>query len=237
MFNQVRLVRASEDIVEQIKEAVFSGKLLPGDRLPSERDLVHEFGVSRVTIREAIRTLEASGILRVKVGVNGGAFVAEPSTEHVRESLTMLVKRQKATLQEIAEARRVVEIAIAGMAALRADESDIEAMERALAAYRQAITDNDSGTPPSLEFHAALAKAAKNPVLLPTVESLQFAISDALDGAGMPQEAIQANLELHRAILEAVRRRDSVEARRLIETDLDRFDKVLERILEQGEKT
>src|SRR5437899_4764212 len=94
MFTPVRQSRASGEIVSQIERAIFAGELHAGDRLQSERELAEQFGVSRITVRDALRVLEARGLIRVKVGATGGAFVAR-SEEHTSElqSLRHLVCR------------------------------------------------------------------------------------------------------------------------------------------------
>ena len=232
MFTPVKVVRASEDVVEQIKEAVFSGKLLPGDRLPPERELVLEFGLSRVTIREAIRMLEAAGIIQVKTGANGGAFVTEATPKIVTDSLTTLLKLRRATLLELSEARMVVETAIAEMAALRADDDDLAALERAVEHTRRAIDHNGSYASASLEFHTALAKAAKNNVLLSTVISFRDPLNDALNDLGVIQEMRLLALEQHKKLCDAIRRRDAIAARHLMEAHLQYFDERLRQAIE-----
>lgn len=232
MFTPVKVVRASEDVVEQIKEAIFSGRLSPGDRLPPERELVREFGLSRVTIREAIRKLEAAGFIRVKTGASGGAFVAEATSEIVTDSLTTLLRLQKATLQELSEARKIVETAIVELAALRADDDDIAALEKAVEHTRQAIADNRPHAPASLEFHTALAKAAKNRVLLSTIHSFHAPLNEALEKIGLTPEGPALALEYHQKICDAIRRRDSIAARRLMEVHLQQFQERLQQVIE-----
>ena len=81
MFNPVSLARASQAIVDQIRLLIQDGHLSAGERLPSERDLCERFGVSRVTVREALRILEAGGLVTVKVGARGGAYITSPSSD------------------------------------------------------------------------------------------------------------------------------------------------------------
>src|SRR5262245_7819270 len=79
MFTKVRVGRVSEEVVKQVQEAIFSGELKPGDRLPPERELAEQFGLSRMSVRDALRTLESSGLVKIKVGSSGGAFIREPN--------------------------------------------------------------------------------------------------------------------------------------------------------------
>src|SRR5262245_28121356 len=92
MFSPVSLGRVSQVIIDQIRELIHSGKLRPGDRLPSERELCARFGVSRVTVREALRVLEAGGLVDIRVGAHGGTFVTTPSHARIGEGLADLLR-------------------------------------------------------------------------------------------------------------------------------------------------
>src|SRR5262245_53241973 len=91
MFKAVSLNRVSQAIVEQVKLLLRQGRLKPGDRLPSERELCERFGVSRVTVREALRVLEAGGLIDIRVGARGGAFVTSPTSQQIGEGLADLL--------------------------------------------------------------------------------------------------------------------------------------------------
>src|SRR5207237_8219320 len=105
VFTPVHQARASGEIVSQIERAIFAAELSAGDRLQSERELAEQFGVSRITVRDALRVLEARGLIRVKVGATGGAFVADASTDRVAESLSTMIRLKRMTHSELAEAR------------------------------------------------------------------------------------------------------------------------------------
>src|SRR6266540_2653864 len=124
MFTPIRTSRASEDIVQQIKALIFDGQLAPSDRLPSEMDLTEKFGVSRTTVRDALRVLESQGFIDIKVGAGGGASVAKPSSEFVSDSITNMLRMQKASTKELVEARIVIETAIVALAAKRGTAAD-----------------------------------------------------------------------------------------------------------------
>ena len=99
MFSPVNTGRISNEIVGQVKAAIRDGKLAPGDQLPPERDLVAQLGVSRVTIRDALRTLEAHGLIEVRVGARGGAFVTVPARGHVSEGIADMLMLASVTPQ------------------------------------------------------------------------------------------------------------------------------------------
>ena len=116
-FRPVRPTRASSEVVTQIREAILSGRFRPGDRLPTERELAQQFGVSRVTVRDALRALEAGGLIRVKVGGQGGPYVAEPDISQLSDSLGAHLQLRGSTFRELAEARLALETTAARLAA------------------------------------------------------------------------------------------------------------------------
>ena len=235
MFTPIRQSRASGEIVSQIERAIFSGELSQGDRLQSERELAEQFGVSRITVRDALRVLEARGLIRVKVGAMGGAFVADANTDRVAESISTMIQLKRMTLSELAEARTVVEAATAQLAAQRADAAALprmeESVDRARPLLREPITHADA----SMDFHVQLARAAKNEVLEATVEAyrqlLVPSIRDLRD-----DKTGRVTQKAHEELVEAVRRGDGEGARELMVTHLEDFEKRLRRSLaERGD--
>jgi len=232
----VRQSRASGEIVTQIERAIFGGDLSAGDRLQSERELAEQFGVSRITVRDALRVLEARGLIRVKVGAMGGAFVADANTDRVAESISTLIRLKRMTLSELAEARKVVEAATAELAAQRADAAAVSRLQqnvdRARPLLREPITHADA----SMDFHVELARAARNEVLEATVEAyrelLVPSIRDLRD-----EKSGRATQKAHEEIVEAVRRHDSEGAREVMLTHLADFEKRLRRSLSDRTET
>ena len=105
-FAPVHVGRTSNLIVNQIRLLIRNGRLTPGDRLPTERELSEQFCVSRVTVREAMRALEATGLVTIRVGARGGAFVTAPTIQLVGEGIAALLAFSGGRLDEVAEARR-----------------------------------------------------------------------------------------------------------------------------------
>ena len=230
MFTPVRQSRASGEIVSQIERAIFAGELQAGDRLQSERELAEQFGVSRITVRDALRVLEARGLIRVKVGAMGGAFVADANTDRVAESISTMIRLKRMSLSELAEARTIVEAATASLAAQRADAGAVSRLqqnvERARPMLREPITHADA----SMDFHVELARAARNEVLEATVQAyrelLVPSIRDLRD-----EKSGRATQKAHEEIVEAVRRHDPEGAREIMLTHLNDFEKRLRRSL------
>src|SRR4051794_38251636 len=137
-FDKVRRVRSFDDVVGQLRESIYSGRLRPGARLPGERQLCEEFGVGRPTLREALRSLEAVGLIETRPGKSGGSYAATPSESTVGDALAALVNLRGASLEDLAEFRVDFEGENASWAARRADAGDITTLEAIVAEARAA---------------------------------------------------------------------------------------------------
>jgi DNA-binding FadR family transcriptional regulator len=172
MFTPVRTRRTFEEAAEQIADGVRNGQLRVGDRLPGERALAAQMEISRPTLREAIKVLVTAGVLEVRRGADAGMFVATDvvPADLVRERADLRLGEVAAVL----EARRIVEPGVARLAAGRAGEADLAALERSIEAMRRIVAagygpgDEDRFLQLDVQFHLALARAAGNP----TVERL-----------------------------------------------------------------
>jgi GntR family transcriptional repressor for pyruvate dehydrogenase complex len=226
MFRKVRIGRASDEVAEQIEQAILSGQLSPGDRLPSERELAEQFGLSRITVRDALRILESTGFLEIKLGASGGAFVREPSFAPLSNSLSSMLKFKKATILELAEARKIVETATAELAAQRATAEDLEALRLAVETASRAYENGESAYSPqySVDFHAALARAAKNYVLDLTVNSFRMLFYEVLEQLLSTSDMAQRAISDHWAIYKAIEARDARRARELMIEHLSYFE-------------
>jgi GntR family transcriptional regulator, transcriptional repressor for pyruvate dehydrogenase complex len=204
-FDPVRPTRASNDVVAQIREAILSGRVKPGDRLPTERDMAQQFGVSRVTIRDALRALEAGGLIRVKVGGGGGPYVTQPDIGVLRDSLSAHFQLHGATLRELAEARMALETTAARLAAERATDADLTSLKSAI--ERRA----------SLDFHATLVGAAHNRPLLTMFSATRALIQEAFDGLHARQpDMVETARRVHTQLYEAIASREPDLAVRLM---------------------
>ena len=237
VFTPVRQSRASGEIVSQIERAIFAAELRTGDRLQSERELAEQFGVSRITVRDALRVLEARGLIHVKVGAMGGAFVADANTDRVAESISTYIRLKRMTLSELAEARTVVEAATASLAAQRADAGAVSRLQQSVDAARPVLREPITHADASMDFHVELARAARNEVLEATVEAyrelLVPAIRDLRD-----DKSGRATQKAHEELVEAVRRHDPDGAREVMLTHLADFEKRLRRSLQaRGDAT
>jgi len=168
MFQQAKQSRIFQDVIFQIEEAIIQGELQAGDKLPAERELKELFQTSRGTLREALRVLEQKGLVTVKTGVHGGAFVREVTTHQVSESLALLMRYQKIPLKDLAEFREGVEGIVASLAAERKNGRDIQELGKLLDTARghleSGVSHWDEFIDTDNTLHMTVAGIAKNPV-------------------------------------------------------------------------
>jgi GntR family transcriptional regulator, transcriptional repressor for pyruvate dehydrogenase complex len=209
LFDKVSVGRISETIVERIRQLMREGQLRPGDRLPAERDLCERFGVSRVTVREALRMLESSGLVEIRVGARGGAFVTIPTSEHVGDGLADMLTLSALTAADVTEVRLILEVGLVPLVCARATEEDIQALEEICDRSRAALNNGTYTMDLSAEFHARVGQATHNPALTLLLESFRGPILMSLDQAKLtaPEMGLRGRDE-HEAFTEAVRRRD-----------------------------
>src|SRR5919112_626300 len=149
---------------------VVSGGLEPGERLPPERELCERLGVSRTVVREALNLLEARGLISIEHG--RGAVVSGGTTDAVRDALEVVLRVRPKVLWELLEMRAILEVGISGLAAERATEEDTDAMRVQLERMAALIDVPEGYVDADVEFHALLARAARNGVLLTMLEPI-----------------------------------------------------------------
>jgi DNA-binding FadR family transcriptional regulator len=210
--------RVSETIVRRIKKQISEGRLLAGHKLPAEREMARQFKTSRVSVREAYRSLEELGVLRIRRGADGGAFVAKVDHEPVLRSFALLVGLGKTSHKELTEARMLIEPPIARLAALRARKEDIARLERLLHEEEAAAAGPGPFRPTGSAFHRAVAAGARNLPLIVLMNALADLTADAasaLDVSARARHRLQ-NCRYHRMIFEAIRQRDGQAAYRIM---------------------
>jgi GntR family transcriptional regulator, transcriptional repressor for pyruvate dehydrogenase complex len=174
-FQPIRTPRAFEEIARQIRAELSERRLRAGDRLPSERAMAEQFGVSRNTLREALRSLENAGLLRLRKGAAGGAFIRESTGDAVIAGFRDMFNLGAISPGHLTEARVWIESIAVRAACERATRDDIEALKaNIVAAERAAHADEDfyGQAAIHLDFHRILARATKNPVMVIVMESL-----------------------------------------------------------------
>lgn len=215
MFGTVtRAPSLVKKISEELGEAILSGRLARGLRLPSERDLGDQFGVSRTVIREAVRTLAAQGLVTVTSG--RGVEVAGVGAGAVVDSLRMFIRGAQAfDYEQIHELRNTVEVATAGYAARRSGEADIAELERMCAEHARLIAQGDltSASQLDFEFHRALGEASDNELFLIVLDSVGDVLREVRDRTYFTPGVAEMGLRQHQEILQYVAAHDESGAR------------------------
>jgi GntR family transcriptional regulator, transcriptional repressor for pyruvate dehydrogenase complex len=219
-----RLIRgASEQVAVQIQHYIQEEGLRPGDFLGREEDLASDFGVSRPTLREALKLLASGNLIRASKGPGGGIFVAHTADEGMGRSLSdaigMMLETGSVTLEELLDARLLLEVPLAGLAAYHASEEDLQRLREAVRAGSN-TTDPDELALFDSQIHEAIAAAAGNRMLQALTgwvfDVVQPSVNASLHGA-IVQSAI---VEQHEALLAAIEKGDAPRAERAMKDHL-----------------
>lgn len=173
-FRPVATRRAFEEITAQIRDRLMRRLLQAGDRLPAERQLAGQFRVSRNTLREALRSLEIAGLVELKKGATGGAFIREGGGEAAVAGLSDLFRMGAILPEHLTEARILVGTEVARLACKRRTKADLAALEANVSATEDAAEKGDMARRAEInyEFHRLLARATRNPVLIVLTDAL-----------------------------------------------------------------
>ncbi|WP_118138337.1 FadR/GntR family transcriptional regulator [Oceanicella sp. SM1341] len=177
-FKPVRTKRAFEEVCEQIRAEIRSGRLSAGDKLPAERELAEQLRVSRATIREAFRTLEIGGVLTLQKGVKGGAVVMRGDTRPITQTITDLLALGGLSLDDYTEARTCLQREVIQLACARGTEEDFAALEANIEQTRQMTNPEqiEDRTALTVEFYLLLSRATRNKAM----EILMAAVTEPL---------------------------------------------------------
>jgi GntR family transcriptional repressor for pyruvate dehydrogenase complex len=204
----VRSRRVFEEICERIRNQLISGELKPGDRLPSERELADIYAVSRTAVHEALIILEIVGLLKLKKGRSGGAFISDHSPALFTRSIRDMLDFKHATLGMLLEARAVIQVAVVQTACIRATGEDFDRLQQNID-ETEALTKAgrfEERTFKAIEFNVILAHAAHNAVLATIVEAMSSVLCVFIASAGpQPHDPV---VGLRRELLERMRARD-----------------------------
>jgi DNA-binding FadR family transcriptional regulator len=224
-FRPVATRRAFEEITAQIRGRLARQSLRAGDRLPAERQLAEQFHCSRNTLREALRSLELAGLLELRKGATGGAFIKEGGGDAAVAGLADLYHLGAIRPQHLTEARIVIGTEVARLACARRSMEDLEALEANVAAAEAATAKGDvvNRALVNYEFHRLLARAARNPVLIILTDALMEMTRHFVESVGyMPNRYVMPS---RRRLLACLRGKDGAAAAREMESMLKRLQR------------
>lgn len=217
-LSSIRSRKAPQEIVYRIRGQILAGLLERGSKLPSEQELMHTFNVSRQTLREALRVLEVQGLLEIRAGSGGGAFVAEVDLETAQMGLINFFHDKDLFIQHLTATRTLLEPYLAEQAALNRTDEDLETLETIHKNCQDALRDSELKKVYKYEirFHTAVANAAKNPLLI-LIEN--FTSSVLLDTKHLLKPDVNFSvhvLDAHEKLIGAIRNRQPEEAREIM---------------------
>lgn len=189
----------------------------PGTRLPSEAEMIEFYGVARASLREALRILEIQGVIELRPGPRGGAFVANTTSHEFSRMASLHYHLQGVTIRELVEARLIVEPIMAGIAAERADDASRGHLRKVLAqAVDHPLDDWQSQRLLGFEFHDAVCAMSGNRLLNLVAKSLKDGFADRITSHPFPASERQGVIAEHRAVTEAIVARDAARAEELM---------------------
>lgn len=216
----IRKKTVVELAIEKIHELIRDGNLRDGDRLPTERELSEALGISRVSLREAIRVLDMMGIIRVEHG-SGMVLDSGRVADSVVKPLEFALLLHRGCMDELFEARKLIEVECAGLAAERATPAQVQEMNEVFRRLEERRPDREAGISQEMQLHECLARAAGNTVLTRILVSIRGLLSDSRHRTTPASGVSPFTIELHRQLLRAVEERNREEARRIMRAHLD----------------
>ncbi len=232
MFQTAKPTKVFQEVVAQIEEAIFDGRIKTGDTLPSERELKAVFQISRGTLREALRVLEQKGLIEIRLGVGGGSVVRSVGTGQVSASLGLLIRSQKVSLDHLAEFREDVEGIVAARAAERRSPEDVRRLEELVETAARCVAEcgvrRDELLGIDRQIHTLLAEITGNPVYKSVLSSIHDNIHRYYDRfLSMTAPELAENHRDLRDIVRAVVQGDRESARALSQQHVKRFNRYM----------
>ncbi len=207
-FKQVKRGRVSDSVLKQIKQSIINGTYRPGDKLPSEKELMEAFNVSRGSLREALRSLEESGFVVVKPGAAGGAYVTSEGMTSLAKRLHDIMLMERVSFEEILEFGLLTEPGIARLAAENRTEEDIRALEESITIREKAVKSGKIPLVVSIDFHQAMAKASKNKMVALLIDAVALLFNSEFRKKSLSIEDHRAILDAHKKLTRHIKNRD-----------------------------
>ena len=234
MFQAAKQTKVFQDVVEQIQEAILDGRLATGQTLPAERELKELFGISRGTLREALRVLEQKGLIEIKLGVGGGSVVKAVDTEQISESLGLLIRSQQVSLNHLAQFREDVEGIVAAHAAENRTAEDIhklkELLQNASKCVKKGTSRRNAFIDIDKQIHMAMAQITGNPVYISVLHSIHDNIHRYYDRfLSMDRPELEENYDDLCDLVNAIENGEVKRARNLAKHHVQRFNQYMKK--------
>ena len=210
MFKSVKHIKVSDEIVQQVKTLISQGRLKPGDRLPPERELVKEFGVSRPSLREALNSLVGMGFLEVR---GKRTFIKSVASESMQNPLSLLIKADTQKIFDLIEVRKAVEAMGAFHAAQRASEEDVKQLEGIIEEMRKAFEEGQFWEKQDADFHLGIAQATHNTIQAHVMSTIYDLLRESVARVFKDRSKVKKLLDQHYRIFSAIKSHSPDKAR------------------------
>lgn len=217
--------RVYEEVARQIQRLIADGKLQPGDRLPPERELAETFQVSRSSLRDAIRTLELMGMVEARQGE--GTVVRDLTPDSLVVPLSTVLVRKRELVAELLDVRRMIEPGLAARAARHATAEEIAELEEILDRQEARVRRGEPAIEEDSQFHYAIARAARNGVVLKVLDVLMDLLRDSRARSLQVRGRLERSYGGHRRILRAIQRHDAAAAEAAVRRHLGEIEDVV----------
>lgn len=232
-LGRIKVPKSSDVLAERLKQDILSDAYPPGSMLPTERELVSTTGLSRGSVREALRILEAQGLVATRAGRYGGTTVSMPSDDLLAGHINIFARGRSIPLTALAEVRLALEPMVAALAAQRRTEEDLATLRAVSMRIEQTsdkVDDLEAFLLENVNWHDALAAASHNDLLCAlatSVSGIMFEASKLREFASI--ELRKRVCRAHAKILDAIEKRDAEAARRRVEIDIEAYARILDR--------
>jgi DNA-binding FadR family transcriptional regulator len=216
-------------VAQHIVGEITRGRYPPGSKLPSETEMLAQFHVGRGTLREAVRFLEINGVLTVRTGPGGGPVVAQLDPAALAGTLSLFLQLYETRFDAIVEVRKILEPAIAGLAAVRITDDELAAIQASLAGMEQSLDDKEEFLAANHEFHHLVAWASGNPVMALMMSSLHWITDGTPLGVDYPSTRRRSILSAHESIYAGLAARDPEAAQNMTRAHNERYERYLQK--------
>jgi GntR family transcriptional repressor for pyruvate dehydrogenase complex len=204
MFNSTAQNKLTSQIVSQVRQAILSGKLQPGQKLPSEKEMVLQFGVSKHTLREALRALESMGFVDIRQGAGGGPVISEIDMENTRDMIASFLFFKNVSVRDLCEVRKVFEPYLTRIAVERLSSDEIHRLKSLHEAHKKSLIRKKPAIKEEVDFHVLLAKASGNPVMVLILDFVNSLLTDIKGHLKPGPDFSEKVVAAHQGILNAI---------------------------------
>jgi DNA-binding FadR family transcriptional regulator len=216
-------------IAQEIVHEISLNNYEPGTKLPTEREMLEQYGVGRGTLRESLRFLEMNGVITMKPGPGGGPFTGQPDARDLGGTLALFLQIHRTTFRSIVEVRMHIEPTIARLAAQHATPEDLAEIKESVESMRTNIDNEALFLEANEDFHEAVARASDNPVFALLIGSLHWITDGSPLGVGYPQERREVVLVAHERIYQSIATGDADAAEASMAEHIGAFNRYLDR--------